>query len=103
FPDWSFTASAVLSSGAWLQGDESNLNPKTGGYATFDLGASYKPTESVELFATVENLFDKQYATFGTFSPTDDVPLSEAPGASNPRSLSPSMPRAFFGGLRVSF
>jgi hypothetical protein len=58
-------------------------------------------TERVELFATLRNLLDKKYETFGTFSPTSDVPIPEAPGASNPRSLSPAPPFSLFAGARL--
>jgi hypothetical protein len=53
------------------------------------------------MFVTVENLFDEEYETFGTFSPTDSVPLSEAPGATNPRILSPAPPVSIFAGVRA--
>jgi iron complex outermembrane receptor protein len=98
---WTIALAARAATGVYLQGDESNLNPTTGGYAAFDVGSSYRVNAQFELFATVANLLDANYATFGTFSPVGAVPIAEAPGASNPRSLSPSSPRAFFGGVRV--
>jgi iron complex outermembrane receptor protein len=49
----------------------------------------------------VENLFNAKYASFGTFSPTSSIPILEAPGATDTRSLSPGAPLAFYGGLRV--
>jgi iron complex outermembrane receptor protein len=88
-------------SGVYLRGDESNLNAKTGGYAVFSASGAYRVSEAIEMFVTVENLFDAKYETFGTFSPTDSVPLSEAPGATNPRSLSPAPPVSIFAGIRV--
>jgi outer membrane receptor protein involved in Fe transport len=91
-PGWNVAVAAHASSGVYLRGDESNLNPKTRPYAVFDLNSSYRVTERVELFTTLRNLLDKKYETFGTFTPTSDVPISEAPGASDPRSLSPAPP-----------
>jgi outer membrane receptor protein involved in Fe transport len=100
-PGWSIALAAHASSGVYLRGDESNLNPKTHAYAVFDLSSSYRVTERIELFATARNLFDKKYETFGTFSPTSDVPIPEAPGASDPRSLSPAPPFSLFAGARL--
>jgi outer membrane receptor protein involved in Fe transport len=98
---WTLALAARTATGVYLQGDESNLNAKTGRYAVFDFSTNYSVARNFDVFFTVNNLFDEDYATFGTFSPTADVPIVEAPGASNPRSLSPAPPRAFFGGVRV--
>jgi outer membrane receptor protein involved in Fe transport len=100
-PRLTLVAAMRAASGVYLRGDEANLNPKTGAYAVFDAAASYRLTDTVEVFAGIDNIFDAEYATFGTFSPTAAVPIAEAPGASNPRSLSPAPPRSFFGGLRL--
>jgi outer membrane receptor protein involved in Fe transport len=101
-PGWTLAVALHGSSGFYLHGDESNLNPKTPSYAVFDLGSSYRLTDRLEVFASLKNLFDENYATFGTFSPTADVPIAEAPGANNPRSLSPAAPFAAFGGFRFT-
>lgn len=98
---WTIALAGRAASGAYLRGDEANLNRKTRPYAVFDISSSYRLSERFELFATIANLFDETYETFGTFSPTADVPIAEAPGARDPRSLSPAAPRAFFGGLRI--
>lgn len=95
-------ASLRVAAGQYLAGDEANLDPTTGAYAVVDLNANYALTRRLHVFATVSNLFDSRYATFGTFSPTADVPMAEAPGATNPRSLSPGAPRMVTGGLRLS-
>ena len=101
-PGWTVALAAHASSGVYLHGDESNLNPKMAPYAVFNLSSSYRLTDRIELFATLDNLFDEKYETFGTFSPTGDVPIAEAPGASDPRSLSPAPPFAAYGGIRLA-
>jgi len=100
-PDWDLTLAARYAGGVYLQGDEANLNPPTSAYTVFDAGVRWRPAASVEVFATVENLFDRAYETFGAFSPTADVPIAEAPGAGDPRSLSPAAPRTVLLGLRL--
>ena len=99
---WSISASGRYASGQFLRGDESNLNPQTRPYAVVDIAASYRLAEHWEVFGGIENLFDTKYETFGSFSPVEDVPMVEVPGADNPRSLSPGAPLTAFGGVRAS-
>jgi iron complex outermembrane receptor protein len=102
-PRWSLGATAILASGQVLFGDEANLTPRLPGHATLNLDTSYQVTKRIQLFALARNVTAQRYSTFGTFSPTASVFLSQAPGASNPRSYSIAAPIAGFGGVRVSF
>jgi outer membrane receptor protein involved in Fe transport len=100
---WTVGATAIYASGAYLFGDEANLTPPLPGYFTLNLSTTYQVTKHVQLFAWVENVTDARYYTYGTFSPTSSVFLSQAPGATNPRSYSVAEPIGGFGGVRVSF
>jgi len=100
--DWTIGLDGHYAHGQWLRGDESNLNPKTAPYFVLDATTRYRIGSHLELFATIENLLDRKYETFGSFSPTSDVPIVEAPNASNPRSLSPAPPISVYGGIRVN-
>jgi outer membrane receptor protein involved in Fe transport len=100
-PNWSFAVSAQAASGVYLRGDEANLNAKTDSYVVFNVSSTYRFSDTLEFFATITNLFDAKYETFGAFSPTADIPMAEAPGAADPRSLSPAPPFSLFGGVRV--
>ena len=101
---WTIGVSATAASGKYLLGDESNLNPTTGGYAVFNAHTSYQFTRNVQGFALVENVFNARYATYGTFSPIGpDTPLIQAPGSTNTRSLSLAPPVSVFGGVKVTF
>ncbi|MFC3070711.1 TonB-dependent receptor [Phenylobacterium soli] len=102
-PGWRVGVDAVASSGRPLAGDEANLTPQVPGYVVANLSGAIRLGQKVELFGSVENLADRRYATFGTFAQTSSVALSEAPGAANPRSLTPAPPRTYEIGLRVSF
>jgi outer membrane receptor protein involved in Fe transport len=102
-PDWTVGTTGIASSGRVLQGDGSNQNPTTGSYVVLNLNTSYQVTKAVELFGLVQNLTNEKYATFGGFSPVALVPIVQAPGATNTRSLSPGAPVAGFGGVRVTF
>jgi len=100
---WNVGLDAAAASGVYLTGDEANLQPKTDDYVVANLSAAWRLTRAIELFGTVENLADARYETAGAFAQTSAVFLAEAPGAANPRSLSPGAPRTFEIGLRFSF
>jgi iron complex outermembrane recepter protein len=101
---WVVGFSALVASGRFLTGDESNLNPTTGAYGVLNIHSNYQVIEHVQVFAQLENVVNSRYATFGTFSPVgSDTPLIQAPGSTNTRSLSPAPPISAFGGVRVTF
>jgi outer membrane receptor protein involved in Fe transport len=102
-PKWTVGAAGIASSGAYLFGDEANLQPQLPAYVTVDLNTQYQATKHIQLFASIQNVTDTKYYTYGTFSPTTAVYLSQAPNASNPRSYSPAAPIGGFGGVRVTF
>jgi iron complex outermembrane receptor protein len=98
---WKVGVTARAFSGKYLVGDESNLNPKTEPFAVVNLSTSYQVTQNLQVFGVVENLFNTKYETFGTFSPTSEVPILALPDASITRSLSPGAPLGVYGGIRV--
>ncbi len=100
-----FTIGGTLSarSGQVLLGDESNRAPLVLGYMLVDLRAGIELVREVVLFGEVRNLFDRRYATFGTFGEIGSVPLAEAPGAASPRFLGPGAPRRWTIGVRRGF
>lgn len=90
-------------SGQYLFGDEANLQPGTKAFVTVNLRGGVRLAGPLSLFGEVTNLFDRHYATFGAFSETGEIHLSEAPDASDPRSLGPAAPRRWKLGLRAAF
>lgn len=102
-PEWRVGVLARVATGKFLVGDESNLNKTTGNYAVIGFNTSYRVSENIELYGYVENALNAKYATFGTFSPVQEVPIVALPNASSNRSLAPGAPIAAFGGLRILF
>ena len=101
---WVVGFSALIASGRFLTGDESNLNPTTSAYGVLNIHSNYQVIEQVQVFALIENVVNSRYATFGTFSPVgSNTPLIQAPGSTNTRSLSLAPPIGVFGGVRVTF
>ncbi|WP_428489366.1 TonB-dependent receptor [Rhodopila sp.] len=100
---WTVSAVGIAQSGTYLFGDEANLTPQLPAFYTLNLSTSYQLTPHIQLFAAAENVTDQKYYTFGTFSPTTAVFLSQAPNATNPRAYSPAAPVGGFGGVRITF
>ena len=96
---------ALFVSSQYLVGDESNQAPKLPSYAVFNVHASYQLDKTYQVYGRVDNLFDNRYATYGTFFDTTAVPNFANGGAqfTDPRSLSPARPRAFYAGLKATF
>ena len=100
---WLLGFNGLYQSGQFLFGDDSNLTPRLPGFVTVDLTTSYQITPHIQVFGRVENIGDKRYYTYGTFSPTTSVFLAQAPNATNPRSFSPAAPIGGFGGVKLTF
>ena len=50
----------------------------------------------------MDNLLDTNYETFGVLAEIE-IELDEAPGAADPRFVSPGAPRSAFAGVRFRF
>mgnify|MGYP000166684330 CR=1 FL=1 len=76
----SFTLDMTAASSSFARGNENNLHQADGvyflgagkaeGHALFNLAVEFRPVSAVTLFATVRNLFDKDYATAAQLGPT---------------------------------
>ncbi len=99
---WDLALEAVVSSSRFFLGDEGNDQIPLEGYGVVNLRSAYRFDNGVELFARIENLLDRKYATSGVLAELE-VFLREVPDASDPRFIGPGMPRSAFGGIRVRF
>ena len=87
--------------GVYLRGDEANLLDKTDAYIVVNLHGTYQVSDSVSLFARIDNFFDAEYETFGLLGDTSGVTF-DPPLSNDPRFLSPGTPRAGFVGIKIS-
>jgi iron complex outermembrane receptor protein len=109
-PNWSVGATGLYVSSSFYKGDESNQNPALPGYTVLNLHTRYTFWRKSQLFLTVNNVLNRNYATFGVYSDPTGVGApgippgadSNGPGVDN-RFQSPAAPRSLFGGIRVSF
>jgi len=117
-------ASLVIASGAYLHGNENNANQAGGtngqgqyiaadatgtipGYALVNLQATYRAGRSLDVFARVANLFNRQYATGGflttnTFTPNGSFRV-DPDEWTNENAVSPAAPFGVWAGLRLHF
>ncbi len=109
-PDWSAGATLSYVGPSFYRGDEDNLNPQLPGFTVASLRTSYRIGEHVLVFANIQNLFDRHYSTFGILGDPTGVGAPGVPADGelgdpdvDPRFLSPAMPRAYFGGAKISF
>jgi outer membrane receptor protein involved in Fe transport len=99
---WSAGVALDAQSGQYLQGDESNQTAPLAGFWTLSLHTEYAFTKSFSVFGRVDNLLDRRYDVYGTFTNQAGVPYPSIPGGiSDPRSVTPAPPFAAFVGMRV--
>ncbi len=85
-------------------GDESNQDARLSAYWVAGAHATWRLRHGLELFGRIDNLFDRRYATFGTYFQTDalaNVAPSPLPADADPRTDTPAPPRSFLVGLRA--
>jgi iron complex outermembrane receptor protein len=103
-PAWKIGGDLAVVGSQWFVGDDSNQNRQLPGYWLAGVHTSYQITRNVEIFALVNNLFDKRYALFGAFFDAEGVANAGAPVAfTDPRTEVFGQPRSIYGGLRVRF
>ena len=99
---WDVALETILTSSRVFVGDEGNDQAEVEGYGLLNLRSSYQASDNVVVFLRVDNLLDTEYETFGVLAEIE-IELDEAPGASDPRFVSPGAPRGVFAGVRFRF
>ncbi len=97
-PAWDIGSNIIFASGQFAHGDENNqdVNGKVPGYAVVNLDTHYSINQNWKVFAKVNNVFDKDYATFGQLGQNIYTGNDE-------QFRTPSAPRAAWIGLTYEF
>lgn len=98
---WRVGADLIAATSQFYRGDEGNDTKPLPGYWVVNLKTSYEVAKNFQFYGIVENVFDRRFATFGTFY--DTAPLAESRGLSDPRTITPAPPLAAYGGVRIRF
>jgi len=109
-PHWSVGGTWSYIGPSFYRGDEANLYQELPGYSVASLRTSYQFGKHVQVFANIQNLFDRHYSTYGILGDPTGVGAPGVPADGefgdpdvDPRFQSPAMPRAYFGGVKISF
>ncbi len=116
-PTWTIGATAVLFADQYARGNENNLHQadgttyfgsgKIGGYGVLNLDTRYTLANTGwQVFAKVNNVFDRDYYTSAMLGANSFVGASAAFDGNNARNetfLAPGAPRAGWVGLRYDF
>jgi iron complex outermembrane receptor protein len=100
FEGFTFGANLNYQDGQFLRGDEANLNRPLGGFVLVNLLAEYRYNEHFTLFGRFDNIFNRNYQSFGNFGEADEV-LGEQ--YNNTRFVGPGAPQAGWAGVKLSF
>ena len=92
----------------FARGDENNrdVGARVPGYAVLNLDTRYRVNRNVELFARVNNVFDRRYANFGVIGENYFTGPSRSFDAENPRAeqfRGYSAPRGAWIGVQYAF
>lgn len=91
--------------GNFLRGDEANQLPKTDGYTVLNLNTRAEIGEHVELWAKLDNVFDKEYETAGArnFNANAQQIFGDNVDIEEERFVAPGAPRAIWAGVKLNF
>ncbi|OIQ81756.1 vitamin B12 transporter BtuB [mine drainage metagenome] len=109
-PAWTVGSNIVSASGQYPRGDENNqdVNGKVPGYTVVHLDTHYDVNDNWKLFAIVNNIFDKNYSTFGIlgqneFTGPGNSFVTSSASWNNEQFRSPAAPRAAWVGVTYVF
>ena len=102
-PPWSVGGDVEYVGGQNLVGDDSNQNARLTPYFLANIRSSYQINDDIEIFGRITNLFDRRYASFGSYFQTDGVGQPITDNLIDPRSITLGQPRSFFGGVKLTF
>ncbi|PKF55049.1 TonB-dependent receptor [Alteromonadales bacterium alter-6D02] len=101
----SFDIGSELSyaSESYYRGDEANENQQIGSHTVVNLFANYQITQQLALELRVDNVFDRQYFTFGAYGEADEVLENVYPDIEDPYFVGPAKPRSVSVELSYQF
>ena len=100
---WSVGADVEYFGSQYLIGDASNQNARLTPYWIANIRSSYQLTSAVQIFAHANNLFDRRYASYGTYFDTNGVGQPITDNLTDARTLTLGQPISLAGGVRVTF
>ena len=105
---WSIAANVLFASKVHARGDENNLdvNGQVPGYALLNFDTRYQVAKNLQLFARIDNVFNRRYANFGVLGDNVFTGPSQGFDAANPRAeqfRGNGTPRGAWAGVQYTF
>jgi len=97
-PFWKIGGDVIGVSSQYFVGDDANQNTRLPEYWVTNLYTSYQLTEHLQLFGLLNNIFDRKYATYGTYFQADSIAFKNF---EDPRTITPAQPISAYGGVRM--
>jgi iron complex outermembrane receptor protein len=85
----------------WYVGDDANQNVKLADYWVANLHGSYQLTKELQVYGVINNLFNRKFATFGTYFDPQSVVNAVANPPTDHRSITPAQPLSVYVGMRA--
>lgn len=101
--DLSVGTEFLYASDSYYRGDEANENKKIPSYSIINVYFAYQISPQLSLSAKVDNLFDREYETFGTYGEADEVLEDFYPDVDEPYFVGPARPRSVSVGVNYKF
>jgi outer membrane receptor protein involved in Fe transport len=107
-PKWDIGTNLTWRGNIYARGNEDNqdVNGAIAGYFLVDMDTSYQVTKQLQVFASVTNLLNKRYNSFGVLGEN----FFNGPGhtfdgtnTTNEQFVGPGAPRGFWAGLRYAW
>lgn len=96
-------AEVISASSQYFRGDEANENEKIDGYVIANIYASYRFNDTFTASLRVNNVFNKEYETFGTYGEADEVLEDIYPDVEGAEFVGPAQPRMVSVNLKARF
>jgi iron complex outermembrane receptor protein len=102
-PAWTVGADLTAVGTQYFVGDDANQNDKLPAYWFVNLHSSYQISKNVQVFALVNNVFNKTFATYGTYFDPQSVVNAIPVVLTDHRTITPAQPLAVYGGIRIKW
>src|SRR5262249_28214296 len=100
-PDLKLGTDLIWVSSQWYIGDQANQNVKLADYWVANLHGSYQLSKEVQLYGVVNNLFNRKFATFGTYFNPQVIANAIPDPPTDHRMVTPAQPLSIYVGLRA--
>lgn len=96
-------AEVISASSQYFRGDEANENDSIDGYAIVNVHGTYRFNDTFTALLRINNVFNTEYETFGTYGEADEVLEDIYPDVEGAEFVGPAHPRMISVSLKAKF